>query len=188
MTTPNTPLELTPDYWDALVEMAAEAQLSPQAMLRVLVREGQALRRPAKLRSMRMLEASPEREAKQVIVLRKDLNMRKGKMVAQGAHASWAALLPNARFNEQEHTLTLKLDEPAWAWLATGRFKKICVSVPDEKALFDVHRQAKLQGLPCELILDAGLTEFGQPTYTGLAVGPAWPEEVDAVTGQLPLL
>ena len=34
---------------------------------------------------------------KQVIVLRKDLNMRKGKMVAQGAHASMAALLGTAR-------------------------------------------------------------------------------------------
>jgi peptidyl-tRNA hydrolase len=29
-------------------------------------------------------------ERKQVIVLRKDLGMRKGKMVAQGAHASLA--------------------------------------------------------------------------------------------------
>lgn len=29
-----------------------------------------------------------EIEHKQVIVLHKDLNMRKGKMVAQGAHAS----------------------------------------------------------------------------------------------------
>ncbi len=31
-------------------------------------------------------------EHKQVIVLRKDLNMRKGKMVAQGAHASMRAV------------------------------------------------------------------------------------------------
>ena len=34
---------------------------------------------------------------KQVIVIRKDLNMRKGKMVAQGAHASMAAILNLAR-------------------------------------------------------------------------------------------
>lgn len=30
---------------------------------------------------------------KQVIVMRKDLNMRRGKQIAQGAHASMAALL-----------------------------------------------------------------------------------------------
>lgn len=33
------------------------------------------------------------RNVKQVIVMRKDLNMRKGKMIAQGAHASVDALL-----------------------------------------------------------------------------------------------
>ena len=36
-------------------------------------------------------------EHKQVIVLRKDLNMRKGKMVAQGARASMRAILNLAR-------------------------------------------------------------------------------------------
>lgn len=32
-------------------------------------------------------------ETKQVIVMRKDLNMRKGKMIAQGSHASMAVIL-----------------------------------------------------------------------------------------------
>lgn len=32
-------------------------------------------------------------DAKQVIVMRKDLGMRKGKMIAQGAHAAMKALL-----------------------------------------------------------------------------------------------
>ena len=35
--------------------------------------------------------------AKQVIVMRKDLNMRKGKMIAQGAHASMKVLLDAGR-------------------------------------------------------------------------------------------
>ena len=34
-----------------------------------------------------------ERRAKQVIVMRKDLNMRKSKMIAQGAHGSMKVLL-----------------------------------------------------------------------------------------------
>ena len=39
---------------------------------------------------------------KQVIVMRRDLNMRKGKMVAQGAHASMAVLLNAGRYDDGE--------------------------------------------------------------------------------------
>lgn len=35
------------------------------------------------------------KKVKQVIVIRKDLNMRAGKMVSQGAHASLAVTLDN---------------------------------------------------------------------------------------------
>jgi peptidyl-tRNA hydrolase len=34
------------------------------------------------------LEMNINRDVKQLIVMRTDLNMRKGKMIAQGAHAS----------------------------------------------------------------------------------------------------
>ncbi|MBC7975144.1 MAG: hypothetical protein H7138_09180, partial [Myxococcales bacterium] len=44
-------------------------------------------------------------------------------------------------------------------------------------------------GVPCALIVDAGVTEFrGAPTKTCCAVGPAWTDAVDAITGALPLL
>ena len=43
--------------------------------------------------------------------------------------------------------------------------------------------------MPCALITDAGKTEFhGVATKTCCAVGPAWAEDVDAITGALPLL
>lgn len=128
-----------------------------------------------------------DRVAKQVIVMRKDLGMRKGKMIAQGAHAAMAVLLEHARASETE--LVIPLDAPTHQWLVSGRFTKVCVSVDTEAALDDVVARAKAAGVPCVLITDAGKTEFhGVATKTCCSVGPAWAEDVDAITGALPLL
>lgn len=123
---------------------------------------------------------------KQVIVLRKDLNMRKGKMVAQGAHASMAAILSQGDY--QGDTFSLKMDDRIKPWL-TGRFKKITVYVESEAELLSIYERAKCSGMICSLILDSGLTEFGGvPTYTAVAVGPDAAEKVDVFTGSLPIL
>ncbi|MDY6946953.1 MAG: aminoacyl-tRNA hydrolase [Pseudomonadota bacterium] len=125
-------------------------------------------------------------EHKQVIVLRKDLNMRKGKMVAQGAHASLRAILMLG--HQEQNNFVIPLDPRLEPWLL-GRFKKICVSVNSEAQLLALHEAAQAAGLICALIKDAGLTEFGNvPTYTALAVGPDREDLVDAITGTLPLL
>ena len=112
--------------------------------------------------------------------------MRKGKMVAQGAHASLRAiLLLGHREGDQ---FVIPLDARLEPWLL-GRFKKICVSVNSEAELLALHEAAKAAGLITALIRDAGLTEFGNvPTYTALAVGPDREDRVDAITGALPLL
>ena len=129
---------------------------------------------------------SDERTHKQVIALRKDLNMRKGKMVAQGSHASMRAALCRGQVVGEE--LRIPLDSDLGPWLL-GRFTKVCVHVTGEAALFDIFNRAKEAGLPCALIQDSGLTEFnGIPTYTCVAVGPALKEAVDRITGELPLL
>jgi PTH2 family peptidyl-tRNA hydrolase len=126
------------------------------------------------------------RLAKQVIVMRKDLNMRKGKMIAQGAHASLRALLESAVIDDTR--CAIPLDEPLRAWL-TARFTKVCVSVDSEGALDTVVEKARAAGVRCALIVDSGATEFhGVPTKTCCAVGPAWVDDVDAITGGLPLL
>ncbi|MEO8549317.1 MAG: aminoacyl-tRNA hydrolase [Kofleriaceae bacterium] len=128
-----------------------------------------------------------ERVPKQVIVMRKDLGMRKGKMIAQGAHAAMAVLIDGARTSETE--LVIALDPAAHQWLVTGKFTKVCVGVESEAALDDVVARARAAHLPCALITDAGKTEFhGVPTKTCCAVGPAWADEVDAITGALSLL
>ena len=123
---------------------------------------------------------------KQVIVLRKDLNMRKGKMIAQGAHASMRAILALGRLDGDRWVIPL--DERLEPWLL-GRFKKVCVYVSSEAELLALQQQAAAAGLINALIQDAGLTEFGGvPTYTAVAVGPDRAERVDAITGALPLL
>lgn len=150
-------------------------------------------------------------KTKQVIVLRKDLNMRKGKMVAQGAHASMKAILDlgkmvyhysdihadtlleakyeiplckkNFRFNGEEDVDLLFIVD----WLE-DKFTKVCVSVDSEQELFDIYNNARDAGLVCSIVKDAGLTEFNEPTYTAVAVGPANSEDVDKITGELKLL
>ena len=128
-----------------------------------------------------------DRVAKQVIVMRKDLGMRKGKMIAQGAHAS-LKVLTDRRREVDDDTFAIALTPAMAAWL-TGRFTKVCVSVDSEAALDAVVERARAASVPVALIVDAGKTEFhGVPTKTCCAVGPAWTDEVDAITGELPLL
>ena len=125
-------------------------------------------------------------EDKQVLVLRKDLNMRKGKMVVQGAHAAEGAIFDLGR--REGNFLVIPLDERNEPWIF-GRFKKVCVSVNSEAELLAIHEKTKAAGLITKLIQDAGLTEFGGvPTYTAVAVGPDEGSKIDAITGHLPLL
>jgi PTH2 family peptidyl-tRNA hydrolase len=127
-------------------------------------------------------------KSKQVIVIRKDLNMRKGKMVAQGAHASMKAVLDSMIDVEEEKVLYLEPGTPMEDWI-NGIFTKICVSVDSEEELLELYNSAKIQGYNAALIQDAGLTEFGGvPTYTCCAIGPNWEDEVNAITGHLKLL
>lgn len=113
---------------------------------------------------------------KQIIVMRKDLNMRAGKMISQGAHASMKATLDN-------------LDHPNVEDWLLGAFTKIVVSVNSEEELFQILQKAKSADLITALITDNGKTEFnGVPTNTCIAIGPANHEELLPITGHLKLL
>jgi len=114
---------------------------------------------------------------KQVIVVRKDLNMRKGKMIAQGCHASVTVVLSRHLDRIIRHT-----------WMTEGQ-TKICVGVNSELELCMAYERAIASGIPCSLITDAGHTEFkGVPTRTAVAIGPWHDEEIDKITGKLSLL
>lgn len=115
------------------------------------------------------------------IVVRRDLNMRKGKMIAQGAHASMAAIL------DYKHEV---MDNDYIKQWLNNSFTKICVSVNSEKELLDIFNAANLlDNLPCALIKDNGTTEFGGvKTYTAIAIGPGPIDLIDKITGDLKLL
>lgn len=120
---------------------------------------------------------------KQVLLYRRDLKMRKGKIAAQCAHASLKVLLDRAAPSGPDQ-ITITMDPVMAAWVG-GRFTKIVLSVEDEPALLAAYEAAKARGLPAALITDAGLTEFGGvPTRTTVAIGPALAADIDVITGR----
>lgn len=117
---------------------------------------------------------------KQVIVVRKDLKMRRGKEIAQGCHAS-NSFLSDIINNNKKLSLVQK------EWLK-GSFTKITLKVNSEEELLQVYNNAITNGLVCYLITDSGKTEFnGVPTRTCLAIGPDYSDKIDLVTGNLEL-
>lgn len=144
-------------------------------------------------------------DVKQVIIIRTDTDpkMRKGKMIAQGAHASLAVLLDaffgeygNRNWSVEKHgdlyesvhkEVTLHNGTPIYKWI-NGSFVKVVL----QGSLTDVvncYNEAKKSGIPCSLIEDKGLTEFGgKVTITCCAIGPDYPEKIDKITGHLKLL
>lgn len=129
-----------------------------------------------------------DQKAKQVIVIRRDLGMRRGKEIAQGAHASMAWLTSRLRSEDAEGRWVfpahLSLAEITWI---KGHFTKIVCQVPDQAELVAIYQAAKDAGLNAYLITDAGLTEFKEPTMTAVGIGPDWAEDIDKVTGELKL-
>lgn len=119
-------------------------------------------------------------EIKQVLVIRKDLKMRRGKEIAQGAHAAMAFLVKKS-LRKEEPTEVERL------WME-GLFTKVCVRVDSEAELLSVAKAAEKEGLRVEMITDAGKTEFGGvPTQTCLALGPDLSSKIDKVAGHLEL-
>lgn len=128
---------------------------------------------------------------KQVIVIRKDLNMRTGKIAAQAAHASMGAIFSKSAMAKTETGETVKIIPmtPEMEEWFNVRFTKICVGCNSLDELLELTEKAKEAGLLHFLCRDAGLTEFkGVPTYTTLAIGPAEASEIDKITSHLKLM
>lgn len=126
------------------------------------------------------------RRIKQVICVRHDLKMRRGKQIAQGAHASMSFL--TRRLQKNGHTSLGDCSDAEREWLTSG-FAKVCCRVNREEELMAIHDKAVEAGLEVHLITDSGKTEFhGEPTNTCLAIGPDEAEKIDPITGELELL
>jgi PTH2 family peptidyl-tRNA hydrolase len=126
---------------------------------------------------------------KQVIVVRKDLNMRKGKIGAQVAHASMKVLLDLghvwASDSRPPDYYMIPLHHEIEPWV-TGNFRKIVLGVETEAEMLDILERAKAAGLYTALITDNGLTEFnGVPTNTAIAIGPNYDDRINPITGHL---
>ncbi len=132
------------------------------------------------------MDAPDSIDVKQVIVMRHDLKMRRGKQIAQGAHASMSFICRRLQGNNA--VLLSEFTPLEQAWL-NGTFAKVCCRVDSEEELMSIHDRAKELDLEVHLITDSGRTEFhGRPTRTCLAIGPDDCSKIDQVTGHLNLL
>lgn len=124
-----------------------------------------------------MASVSDPEDIKQALVVRADLQMGKGKIAAQVAHASIDAYIKASK----------KSPGIASHWLASG-MPKSALKVQSEEELVIIFQKAKDAGLPCALISDAGKTQIAPGTKTCVGIGPAKAGEIDKISGELPLL
>jgi PTH2 family peptidyl-tRNA hydrolase len=113
---------------------------------------------------------------KQVIVVRAELDLSRGKWCAQAAHASVMA----AEEARKRHRLWYR------KWLEGGQ-KKVILQVPSLKELQLLKALAEKMEMPSAMVVDYGLTEVAPGTVTCVGFGPAPGEAVDRITGSLPL-
>jgi PTH2 family peptidyl-tRNA hydrolase len=111
---------------------------------------------------------------KQVIIIRQDLKLPKGKLASQVAHASVESVLRSNKETVEE-------------WRKEG-MKKIIVKVNDLNELLEYQTKAKKDKLVASLIKDAGKTTVEPGTITCLGVGPDKEEKIDKLTKDLKLL
>lgn len=112
---------------------------------------------------------------KQVIIIRADLKMGKGKIAAQAAHASVSAFL----LASKKHPRLVK------KWLPYQ--KKVVLKVNSEQELLDLYKQTKSK-FPTVLITDAGHTQVKPGTHTCIGIGPVKDAEIDKYINKLKLL
>jgi peptidyl-tRNA hydrolase, PTH2 family len=108
---------------------------------------------------------------KQIVMVREDLKLPKGKMAAQVAHASVDAVL--------------KADKSVLSSWRNEGMMKIVVKVKDQADLYKHIQQAKDLGLTTSVITDAGRTVVAPGTVTCGAIGPASVTDIDKITGEL---
>lgn len=128
-----------------------------------------------------------QHNVKQIIVVRKDLHMKIGKIASQVAHAAMKFILDN-NLSEDHNKLFVELTEEEAHWCEHS-FTKIVVGCNSQDELEQLILQAEVRNIPVYPIIDEGRTEFnGIPTLTCAAFGPAEIVDLDRITKDLKLL
>ena len=114
---------------------------------------------------------------KMVIVIRSDLDMSMGKMIAQACHAA-VGCSEEAKRTQTKH----------WRrWRDEGA-KKVALQADSMEELEELAVKAEQLNITYVLIQDAGHTEVPPGTTTCIGIGPHQEQFIDKVTGNLPLL
>jgi PTH2 family peptidyl-tRNA hydrolase len=114
---------------------------------------------------------------KMVIAVRKDLDMGKGKIAGQVAHAAVECALKSEKYNKKIFK----------EWIDTNQ-KKVVIKVNGEEELEKLLELCRLNGFIYAEIHDAGYTQVEPGTFTCLGIGPAKSSELDPITGDFGLL
>lgn len=137
-------------------------------------------------------------DVKQVILIRKDLNMPPGKLMAQAAHASLQAIfnrmyVDSEQLDDDKDTraiyreLNTTSNSSLNMWIC-GEQKKVCLAVNSQEELDDYYNKALENNLMSSYIIDNGHTVFnGIPTPTCVAIGPDFSHLIDPITSKLKL-
>ena len=113
---------------------------------------------------------------KQVIVVRTDLDMGKGKIAAKVGHACVLGA---------EH---VRKSNPEWFSQWWEGQEKVVLKVSSLKELEQIKQDAIELDLPWSEVTDAGHTQISPGTTTCISLGPAPEEKIDKITGDLKLL
>ncbi len=113
---------------------------------------------------------------KQVIAVRTDLDMGKGKIAAQVGHACVLGA---------EH---VRKSNPEWFNEWWNGQEKVVVKVNSMRELEVVKEHAISLNLPWSEVTDAGHTQIAPGTTTCISLGPAPEDLINKVTGDLKLL
>jgi len=114
------------------------------------------------------------------IVMRTDLDMRKGKMCSQAGHAVGSLMYCAI--------MDLNLREKIFRWFREGNQTKVVLKVSSKQELYEIIQKAHSLSVPSFPVHDAGKTQIDPGTLTCVGIGPDTNENIDAIVGRLKLL
>lgn len=107
-------------------------------------------------------------------MVNEELQLPRGKLAAQVAHASVASFLTAGSADHQE-------------WLNEG-MPKVVLACASLAQMLELQSRARSAQLPVALIEDASRTVVPAGTATCLGIGPSSSQAIDSITGALPLV